>query len=73
MLGKHDWYEEGAQHLLGAQSGDGSWSAGGESALVNTCFALLFLKRATTPIVQIPEQAYTGQGLFGGNRKKPEK
>lgn len=68
-LGKHDWYEEGANYLLGAQSGGGSWTAGGESPLVNTCFALLFLKRATTPIVQIPEQAYTGENLFGGNRK----
>jgi hypothetical protein len=70
MLDKHDWYQEGATHLLGAQAGDGSWTAGGESALVNTCFALLFLKRATTPIVQIPETEFTGQDLFGP-RKAP--
>jgi len=73
MLAKHDWYEEGAKHLLGAQAASGVWSGGGESDLVNTCFALLFLKRATTPIVQIPEQAYTGSDIFGGKRKKPEK
>jgi hypothetical protein len=72
MLGKHDWYEEGANHLLGAQSANGEWPAtAGESALMDTCFALLFLKRATTPIVQIPETEYTGQDLFGP-RQKPK-
>jgi hypothetical protein len=73
MLGKHDWYEEGANYLLGAQSGNGSWSVNtGESPLVNTCFALLFLKRATTPIVELPEQAYTGEDIFGGKRKSED-
>ena len=73
-LGKHDWYEEGADYLLGAQSPDGSWSKStGESPFANTCFALLFLKRATTPIVQIPESAYTGKDLFGGAKKPQDK
>lgn len=40
----HDWYGEGAKFLVGGQGGDGSW--GGES---DTCFALLFLVRATGP------------------------
>ncbi len=73
MLGKHDWYEKGANYLLGAQGG-GSWSVGGgESPLVNTCFALLFLKRATTPIVQIPKTDYTGKDLFGPQRRPKDK
>lgn len=57
----HDWYGEGALHLLDGQKEDGYWlsSRGGASpmmdqampdpagALLDTCFALLFLKRAT--------------------------
>ena len=47
-IGRHDWYREGAEELFRRQSQDGSWTSGGpESAEVDTCFALLFLKRAT--------------------------
>jgi hypothetical protein len=42
MLGSHKWYPEGAKVLIEAQKSDGSW----DDAL-NTCFAILFLKRAT--------------------------
>ena len=55
-LGEHDWYREGADHLIAAQQDGGSWSggegAGGvhpEDETLRTCFALLFLKRATAP------------------------
>jgi hypothetical protein len=72
MLGKHDWYEEGANFLLGTQKPGGSWNDGVNSDQVCTCFALLFLKKATTPIVQIPEQIYTGEGLLGP-KKQPQK
>ena len=37
-----DWYQEGARHLLG-QNEDGGWS----NDLDETCFAILFLARAT--------------------------
>jgi hypothetical protein len=51
MIGSHDWYREGANYLLDAQSAQGSWRAGAgrdEGAAVwDTCFAILFLKRAT--------------------------
>jgi hypothetical protein len=59
-VGRHDWYQEGAEHLLRAQTPEGGWAeAGGqerpadstESAITQTCFALLFLKRATRPPV----------------------
>ena len=43
-IGTHDWYKEGADLLLEAQRKDGSW---GDH--VQTSFAVLFLKRATSP------------------------
>jgi hypothetical protein len=48
MIGAHDWYLEGAKYLLENQKGDGSWlgSKPGQSTW-DTCFAILFLKRAT--------------------------
>jgi hypothetical protein len=55
-FGKHDWYREGAEVLLSQQSPDGGWPQpeSGELSvyeprLEQTCFALLFLKRATVP------------------------
>jgi hypothetical protein len=52
FFGRKEWYPEGANTLLDAQGQDGSWAAtpGGESATVNTCFAILFLRRATKPL-----------------------
>ena len=41
-FGAHDWYRTGANHLVSIQSENGTW--GGTQ---NTCFAILFLKRAT--------------------------
>lgn len=38
-----DWFQEGARHILDKQKGDGSW----ENNLHETCFAILFLARAT--------------------------
>ncbi|MFM8980768.1 MAG: prenyltransferase/squalene oxidase repeat-containing protein [Planctomycetia bacterium] len=72
-LGTHDWYREGAEHLLAAQQADGGWleaAASGkpadstESAITQTCFALLFLKRATRvpPVPLAPPAAVTGEG-----------
>jgi len=45
-IGSHDWYEEGAKVLVESQRGDGAW---GNTA--DTCFAILFLRRATQPLV----------------------
>jgi hypothetical protein len=49
-LGKKDWYLWGAEILVANQQGDGYWADEkafpGETPLVNTCFALLFLRRA---------------------------
>lgn len=43
VIGEHRWYREGAEQLLKDQKADGGWG----SAVTDTCFALLFLKRAT--------------------------
>lgn len=42
-----DWYRQGATYLLTSQREDGSWDDGSETPVPNTCFALLFLTRAT--------------------------
>ena len=47
LIGEHNWYEEGAASLLNQQQPNGSWKAGGqEEAIMSTCFAILFLKKA---------------------------
>jgi hypothetical protein len=54
-FGRHDWYREGADVLLEMQQSGGGWHAaapdvrwaGFQPAVVQTCFALLFLKRGT--------------------------
>ncbi len=45
-IGDHKWYREGAEYLLAEQSKDGKWNDA-----VDTCFAILFLKRATRKLV----------------------
>jgi len=58
-MGKHEWYREGANYLLDGQYANGSWQ-GDEPlhpeidprrAVTDTCFAILFLRRATQPMV----------------------
>ena len=53
-VGPHDWWMDGAELLLDAQAKDGTWGLAkdppfgvGNSPLVETCFAILFLRRAT--------------------------
>lgn len=53
-LGAHDWYAAGATQLLKEQRADGGWRMDGRSSwppqpmpVANTCFALLFLRKAT--------------------------
>jgi hypothetical protein len=49
-LGQKDWYLWGAEILLCHQLADGSWADDGgyygQNPILNTCFALLFLRRA---------------------------
>jgi len=53
-VGGHDWYQEGAREIVGAQRADGSWKSSAyehHHPVPETCFAVLFLKRATRPLV----------------------
>jgi hypothetical protein len=43
----HDWFREGAAFLLASQRSDGSWDDGADMPVVHTCFALLFLVKAS--------------------------
>jgi hypothetical protein len=45
-IGNQDWYAWGAEILLANQQKDGSWQASYGECGADTCFALLFLKRA---------------------------
>jgi len=49
-FGTADWYKLGATALLRAQGGNGAWS-GGDQALVDTSFAILFLIRGRQPVM----------------------
>ena len=75
-LGKNAWYRMGAEHLMGAQEKNGGWKEASvankaadstESAITQTCFALLFLKRATAP----PTVPVTPPVLTGGGEDAP--
>lgn len=63
-IGEHDWYQEGARYIVDEQDEDGGWVDGTD--LSDTCFAVLFLKRATADAG--PRQPLTG----GGRRLEPE-
>jgi hypothetical protein len=78
FFGTHDWYVEGGEWILDKQNDDGSWGKAGpisgqiigqpETSVPNTCFALLFLKRGSVPVVPpIPKRIATGDGRGGGN------
>jgi len=45
-IGSKEWYDEGAGWLLEHQAANGSWSR----SVPDTCFAILFLRRATAPL-----------------------
>jgi hypothetical protein len=45
-IGKKDWYAWGAEVLLNSQAADGSWQGEYGAYGADTCFALLFLRRA---------------------------
>ncbi len=66
LIGAHDWYLEGARYLVGRQGGDGSWNTGmlggkeyKASAVLDTAWAILFLKKATRPMKPMPPPVVT--------------
>jgi hypothetical protein len=74
-FGEKDWYTDGSHMFVDQQKSDGQWDAGmgaGTSGPVpDTCFALLFLARGTTPVVRIPTRTATGPG-GGGAQPAPQ-
>ncbi len=53
QFGVRPWYAEGALWLLAAQEDDGAWRGDRGPGFDDTCFAILFLRRATQPIVPV--------------------
>ena len=51
-FGARDWYLEGARELVAAQRPDGSWFSGVKRCqpVYDTCYAILFLTRSTSPM-----------------------
>jgi len=76
-IGKQDWYDWGAAILLNNQQDDGSWQGSYGDCGADTCFALLFLKRAnlvpdlTTqltgriqdPVARVLKRGELGEGI----------
>ncbi|MBN4055030.1 hypothetical protein JYT15_00825, partial [Acidimicrobium ferrooxidans] len=57
LIGDHNWYSDGAKYLVSAQKpvdkDNAFWDEKDEIApsdLIDTCYALLFLKKATIPV-----------------------
>ena len=48
-FGRRAWYADAARLLLESQKADGSWDAGWNGTW-DTCFAILFLRRAGHPL-----------------------
>jgi len=49
QFGDHLWYEEGARQLVANQHPKGHWGSTLGGGLPETCFGLLFLRKATAP------------------------
>ncbi|HEY7426465.1 MAG TPA: HEAT repeat domain-containing protein [Gemmataceae bacterium] len=62
-IGKKDWYTWGAEVLLASQGTDGTWRGQYSDCGADTCFALLFLRRANL--------ARDLTGYFQGKTKDP--
>ncbi len=71
FFGENEWYPTGARYLIKKQEENGRWNskkdnphAGGghDHPTADTCYAILFLKRATIPTgVPIPRPVITGK------------
>ena len=76
-IAKHDWYKEGCAFLIKGQQPDGSFADLG-GATASTCFAILFMTRATEKLVPVTQQvarvraATFAGGLQEGGRGLPK-
>jgi len=60
-FGSHAWYGEGAKVILDSQRSDGAWHTADNNKddsgpVANTCFAVLFLRRATQPLTAVASE-----------------
>lgn len=63
-IGAHAWYVEGAEFLVEEQGADGSWNEENR-ALSSTCFALLFLHRATARLYPLKGPPTVSVEVYG--------
>jgi hypothetical protein len=67
FIGDVEWYPVGAKYLVAAQGGKGDWRGGnGETNVLRTSFALLFLTRATPSFKPKPKPK-EGDGFLEAN------
>lgn len=72
-INNRDWFAEGSTILLAEQIADGSWKSGDGHDPSGTCFAILFLVRATAKLVKpLPVLDPTAGGLMAGGRGLPD-
>ncbi len=66
LIGGHLWYSEMGQQLLNRQTSEGNWTDQTHEPkdVLATCFALLFLKRATKGAIPFPD-------VTGGSDEDP--
>ncbi len=60
-IGDYAWYALGANQILKSQKADGTWLGFDDgnpvkSSLIDTCFAILFLKRATKELMPVASE-----------------
>jgi hypothetical protein len=59
-FGPRAWYPEGAKYILDSQNPDGSWKSRARldenGPVADTCFAILFLRRATAPLKAVASE-----------------
>lgn len=76
-INDRDWYKEGCAYLIKNQQSDGSFADLG-GATPSTCFAILFMTRATEKLVPVAQQVARvraetfGGGLQEGGRGLPK-
>jgi hypothetical protein len=54
QIGGNYWFAKGVSALVDAQREDGSWRSRTGDATADTCFAILFLRKATRALIDVP-------------------
>ena len=54
QIGNNYWFAKGTLALLDAQREDGSWRSKTGDPAADTCFAILFLRKATRALIDVP-------------------